>query len=220
MNLSDLRNLASFWLDDLNQTYFTPTQLNQFLNNALFETQKLLIQAGQNYYLKPVQTSLIVNQSDYVLPSDFLKLHRLELVVTGTPPNEDVVPIAPITVNQRDLVPNHTGQPQYYDIKRNRLEVFPTPDSVLTLRLYYSPRAVGLTLDSDVPDVPDQYHEMIAILAAYDGFLKDGRDPSQLIEKRNFYINMMKTDAQDRLQDAPRSVVVTGDGAGQYFGYW
>lgn len=220
MNLLELRNLTLTWLDDVNAGYFTTDQVNRWLNNAFREAQKLMLQAGQNYYLIPVQTTLVVNQSDYILPSDFEKLHRLELVVAGSSPNEDVVPICPITINQRDLVPNHTGQPQYYDIKRNRLELFPSPDTPLVLRLYYSPRVQEMILDTDVPDLPEQYHEFLSILATIDGLLKDGRDQMPAIQKRDFYIAMMKQDAQDRTQDAPRSVNITGDSSAGVMAYW
>lgn len=220
MQFSDIRTMTLNWLDDVNGTYFTPAMVNQWINNAQKETQKLLLQSNQNWYVKPVQTTLVVNQSDYVMPQDFLKEHRIEIVVSGSPPNEDVVPLAPITVNQQDLVPNHTGQPQWYFYKRNRFTLFPCPDTALTLRLYYSYEVVDMVLDTDIPDVPVQYHEFLAVLATIDGLLRDGRDVTAFIEKRLYYEKMLKEDAQERNQDAPRSIVQTGEGAGYTFGYF
>ncbi len=220
MTFLQLQNLVAYWLDDLNFGYFTPTQVKLWLNNGQIEAQKLLLQAGENYYLKPVQTTMVINQADYVLPLDFMKLHRLEIVMTGVPPNEDTVPLAPITLNQQDLVPCHTGTPAFYYIKRNRLTLWPAPEQNLTLRLYYSPKVDDMTLDTDVPNVPEQYHEFLAVLAAMDGLVKDGRDISSLMAKKQTYVEMMKADAQERNQDVPRGIVQTGDGGGNYFGYF
>lgn len=220
MNLSELRALTLSWLDDPNAGYFTTPQVDVWLNNAQKEVQKLLLQAGQNFYLQPCQTTLVVNQQDYVLPEDFLKLHRLELVVSGSPPFESVVPIAPITLNQQDLVPNQTGQPQFYFLKKNRIVLWPTPNTALTLRMYYSPLVIDMTLATDVPNVPFAYHEFLAVLATIDGILKDQRDPSNIVLKRTYYENMLKQDAQERQQDAPRSIVHTGEGVGYTFGYF
>jgi hypothetical protein len=220
MNLSDLQQLTLSWLDDPNATYFTLPQVNRWLNNAQKEVQKHLVQAGQMFYLKPVQTNTIYGQADYVLPIGFLKLHRLEIVISGAPPFESTVPLSYVTLNQQDLVPPQIGQPQFYHIKRNRLTLFPAPDSILPLRLYYSYQVTDLVNQTDVPDCPDHYQEFIAVLATIDGLLKDQRDPTPMLGKRAYYENLLKQDAQERHQDAPRSIVQTGEGAGFSFGYF
>lgn len=210
MTFLELQQLVSFWVDDLNFGYFTQPQVQRFLNNAQKELQKLLLNAGQNYYLKPCQTMTVMNQSDYVLPEDFEKLHRLELVISGTVPNETIMPMYSITLNQKDLITIIPAQPEAYFLKKDRIVLVPAPNVVLPLRLYYSPAVTDMTLDNDVPDAPEQYHEYIAVLAAYDCLLKDGRDPSTLDAKIKYYENMLKMDAQQRLVDSPRRVVDTG----------
>lgn len=220
MYLSDLQTLTLSWLDDPNATYFTLPQVNVWLNNAQTEVQKLLLQANQMFYMKPVQTQLVVNQQDYVMPLDFLKLHRLEIVVSGTPPFSSTVPIAPITLNQQDLVPQQTGQPGFYSIKKRRFSLYPTPDTTLPLNLYYSYKVANMVNLTDQPDCPESYHEFLAVLATIDGLLKDQRDPTPMLAKRTYYENMLKQDANERLQDSPRSIVQTGESGGYSFGYF
>lgn len=220
MTLAEMQNLCAYWLDDLNFGYFTRTQLTVWLNNAQKEVQKKLLQAHQNFYVIPVQTTLVVNQSDYVLPIDFVHLHRLEIVNSGTPPLEDLSPVAPITLNQQDLVPAQTGTPQFYFLKKNRIRVQPAPNVALTMRLYYSPLVSDMTLSTDQPDIPEAYHEMLPVLATLDGLLKDGRDPTQMLTKRQFYEKMLEEETQDRTEDAPRSIVSTGNDLSQMFGYF
>lgn len=220
MNFQNLQDLTVYWLDDLNYGYFTPIQVKRWLNNAQLEVQKLLLQAHSNYYLYPVQTTLVVNQADYVLPQDFLKLHRLEVVNSGSPPNEDVSPLSPITLNQQDLVPSHTGTPQFYFLKKSRIKCRPAPDTALTMRLYYSYRVAEMTLSTDRPDVPEEYHEYLPVLAAIDGLIKDGRSIEPLLAKKTYYDTLMRQEAEERQEDAPRSIVTTGSDVVGAFGFF
>lgn len=213
MTLSELRSLVSFYVDDLQQTYFTPTQLDLFLNKALREVQKYIIGAGQDYFQKCVYTTLVsypTPQTNYVLPEDFLKLNRLEVVVSGTAPNENVVPVSPITLNQKDLIYSSTGTPSCYYFKNNRLVLLPAPNLPQTLRLWYVYLVPEMQNDFDVPDCPETYQEMIAILAAVDCFIKDDRDPSNLLAKKDEYIQRMKQDVDERNVDQSRFVKESG----------
>lgn len=219
MTFSDLQNLVAYNLDDLNFGYFTTTQVKVWLNNAQREVQKRLVKAGQNYYTKCVQTSLVVGQNEYVLPSDFKKEHRLEVVISGSFPNESINPILPITRNQTDLISNGTGVPQFYYFRKNRVVIWPSPDSTYTMRLEYTYLVTDMVNDTDVPDVPDSYHELIALLAAQDGFIKDGRASELLVKKIADYQRDFDTDAQERNQDMSRSIRETGsdNASGFYF---
>jgi hypothetical protein len=219
MTFLELREYSLSLLDDLQGTYFTPVQMNRWLNNALKEVQKLLILAGQNYYIKCVTTPLVTYQRDYVLPQDFEHLHRLEIITGGTVPNETSFALQPITLNQQDMVPQQTGTPIYYYIKQNRLVLLPAPSVNYTIRLYYSYQAADMILDTDTPDVPEYFHEFIGILAVIDGMLKDGRDITPIVSKREYYEKMLKDSSQERQFDVPRGIVETQN---NYFSdtYW
>lgn len=213
MNFAELQQYTLGLLDDPQGTYFNPPAtpyLNKYLNNAAKETQKLLVMAGQNFYVKCVTTPLVGSQQDYVLPDDFMHLNRLDVIMQGQPPNQIFTPLSQITINQIDLVANTVGQPTYYFLKQNRLVLWPTPDSSpYTLRLFYSYQLAEMVNPTDIPNVPEAYHEFIGILAAIDGFLRDGRDPSSLILKRQYYEAMLKAETNERLLDSPRGIVQT-----------
>ena len=199
------------WLDDDQSGYFTAAQCNVWLNLAQRQVQMMLLQAGENYYMKPVTTTLVYSQPDYVLPSDFMVEHRLEIVLSGTGTTENRQPLMPITTNQQDLIAIGLGNPTHYYIKKDRVTISPTPSTALVMRLYYSPRVADMTSDSDSPDVPEQYMEFVAILAAYDGFIKDDRAPANLVLKKEKYETMLKQMSEDRLQDLSRQVVMVND---------
>lgn len=210
MNRGEIRSLALYWLDDLSGGYFTPTQVNTWINNAQQEVQKRLIKTGSNYYIKHVQTNLVVSQRNYALPEDFKKNHRLEVVISGTAPNESVSELTPITINQQNLVLKGQGTPSWYFFSKNDIVVMPAPDTVLPLRMRYSYQVADMESDIDVPDVPAPYHELIALLAAQDGFIKDGRSSELLVKKIAEYERDFDQDANERNQDVPRMVVQTG----------
>lgn len=217
MTFLELQNLTAYWLDDLSFGYFTQTQVKRFLNNAQRELQKLLLMAGENYYVKPVQTTMVVNQSDYVLPDDFVWLHRLEIILSGSGVNEDAVPVLPITLNQKDMLPTGSGTPVVYYMKKNRLVLLPPPSSAKVLRLFYSPYTTDMSADADEPDIPDFYHEFLAVLAARDGLLKDRRDISNIQVKLKELEEHLKQIAQQRKVDMPREVISHDMGIGSMF---
>ena len=218
MTRSDLRTLVLSWLDDNQGAYFTAAQVNVWLNMAQREVQKLLLQAGENWYMKPVETTMVANQADYVLPTDFMVEHRLEVVLSGTGTTENRQALGPITTNQQDLISIVAGTPTNYYIKKDRITISPTPSQAYILRLYYSPGVVDMASDSDSPDVPEQFMEYVAILAAFDGFIKDDRAPSNLVAKKEWYEKLLKEMSEDRTQDQSRQVVmVNAYDYGAYF---
>jgi hypothetical protein len=118
MTRADLRTLVLGWLDDPNGAYFTSSLVNTWINLAQRRVQMMLLQAGENWYMKPVETLTVVGQADYVLPSDHMITHRVEYVITGTGTNEVLRPLGEITTNQQDLISKNLGTPSNFYIKK------------------------------------------------------------------------------------------------------
>lgn len=210
MTFQSLQTMVSYIVDDLNFQYFTTAQVQFWINNAQREVQKKLLQTPGNWYNIRVTTPTVQNQSDYVLPTNFLKVHRVELVLSGTPPNEVKGPISFITPNELDMLPPGPGTPSCAYILQNVMSVYPAPDTAnQTLRLFYSYLVADMVNPTDNPDVPYQYEEMIGLLAARDAFIKDQRDPAPLDGKILYYDEMMKRDVQQRDITQGRRVVQT-----------
>ena len=143
MTFGELKTLVSGWFDDLNYGYFTESIVETYLNNAQNEVQKRLLKAGENYYTRCVitTTNAVQNyQTDYALPEDFREIQRLELITQGLDSTSELAyTIAPMTLNQRDLVPaTRSGVPYAYFIKKNKIVVTPAPDAQYTIRLFYA----------------------------------------------------------------------------------
>ncbi len=209
MTRGELRELVWQWVDDELGGYFQAPLVNTLLNNAQKETQKRLVQAGEDYYVVGVETTTVQNQKIYVLPSDFLKLRRLELNTGGTYPNEYNRRLEYITFNEQGLVSPNVSSPTNYTIIKNKLHLYPIPDNAYPLKLWYEYRVVDMVNDNDVPDVPEEFHEYLAVLAAWDCFIKDDRANTNIQEKKAMYETLLKQMAQDRDESAPRHVVIT-----------
>ncbi len=212
MTRAEIRTLVLGWLDDPNGTYFTASLINTWINLSQRKVQIKLLQAGENYYMKPVETLTVASQSDYVLPADFFVCHRVEYVASGTGVNEQRQGLAEITTNQQELISVNLGTPSNYYIKKDRITISPTPDtSNKVLRLYYSPLVQDLSNDADEPDVPEQFHELVAVYAAYNGFIKDDRAPDNLVLLKQDLEKQLTEIAEDRTQDVGRQVVQVQD---------
>jgi hypothetical protein len=210
VQLSEGKTRVSVLLDDLNFGYHTESQVTQYLNDAQAEVQKYLIQAGQNWYTKCKQAALVVGSCEYYLPSDLLKINRVE-VVTGTSNSVDTTyPLEPITLNQQDLIQQTQADPSAYVVTKNRIKLFPVPQIARTLKLTYSYRASALVLDTESFDVPEEFEEMIVLLAFKTGALRDDRNTAQIDGKIAMYLTSLKQAAADRVQQRSRRIVVTG----------
>ena len=96
MTFLEQQDLVLYWLDDVDAGYFSRTQVKRWLNNAQQEVQKVLEQAFEGYFIRCVETTLGLNQREYELPTDFKRLHRIEVVLDGT-----------TFQNQSYLIPDH-----------------------------------------------------------------------------------------------------------------
>lgn len=209
MNLGDLQDLVYSWLDDPNRGYFTEAQVNVWLNNAQRECQKQLVQAGEAFFVKRVSTATVENYDTYALPSDFMRLHKLEIVISGTGVNENRQGVGYVTPIQIDQVSMTAGRPCNYTLRKNCIVMRPIPDNIYTIYMDYTPLVSDMTAYGSIPDIPPRYHEYLAVLAAFDGFLKDQRDPTPFLTKKQFYLDLMKQDAAERHVDSPREVITT-----------
>lgn len=196
-------------LDDPLGGYFDSAFMDNALNRAQEEVQKHLIMAGELYYVRLSQASTVVNQQDYIWPTDLLKVNRLEIITSGVSPNQIIQEITPITLNQMGRFSQQSGQPSNYVLKQDRFALYPIPDTVLTLNLYYSYKIADLTSPSQVPDVPEPYQKVIAAYAARIGKVKDDSDMTNILQLIAPFEKEMNELAQDRQYQQPRMVINT-----------
>jgi len=213
MTFLELRQLVSGYVDDVDNGYFTVSDVNRYINLAMYEVQKIMLQAFEDQWIKCVETTIFPNQIDYQLPADFKKLNRLDIVVVpGTPQTEVTNQLSKITRNQQNAVNNanyNNGYPTVYYFTNNSLTIRPVPSVQKTMRMNYTYRIADMVQDTDVPDIPDEYQDYGAVLAAITCLTRDGRVSQMLVDKKDYYEKQLKRDAEQRNIDMPRTVVQT-----------
>jgi len=215
MTLGEMKTYVASLVDDPQMTYFTTAQLTLFLNHAQEETQKLLIQSGQNYFFKTVNFSTVANGASYALPSDHLKTNRLEYV-QGTAPNDFVNALNSITLNQKDAFSLYAQYSvAFYFYSRNAMILVPIPQQVNSMVHTYTYRLADMTLDADISEIPLEFHKYMCFVGAKQCFLKDQRDISSLKEYTDKVEMDLKREAVERAQDRASTMVITED-----FGGW
>lgn len=218
MNFLQLQDLVLSWADDPAAGYITRPQLKVFLNNGLKEVQKKLVSAQQNWYIKCVRATLSVNEACYFLPQDFLVMHNFEAIVTaGTNVTEVKTVINPFTPREQTLIAPQTGLPLGYYIKKNQFNLKPIPDIAYEIEMLYSYRIAEMTADNEEPDMAEEWHEYIALIAAQDVWVKDREAMTELKEKSKAYEQRLIELSRQRQVDGPRQIVVTEDFDGLLF---
>jgi hypothetical protein len=210
VTLSEAKTRLSVLLDDLQFGYHTESQCTQYLNDAAQEVQKYLIQAGQNWYTKCVQATLTVGGCEYYLPSDFLEANRIEMVMSTSNSVDQTYALEPMTLNQQDMLNQTRADPVCYVISKNRLKLFPVPQTARTIKLTYSYKIAPLTLDTESFDVPDEFSEMVVLLAMKTGALRDDRSTAQIDGKIAMYMQSLKQSANSRQVQRSRRIVQSG----------
>ncbi len=209
MTLTTMLTLASDYLDDSQNGYFSTTLLTLRLNLATRELQKRLILAGEQYYVVCVYTNTVMDQASYALPTDFLNIVRLDYILSGSGATAVEQKIFAITPNQRDNIATTSGAPAYYYFQNNNLVIAPAPDNIYELHLEYTYMVADMVNGSDVPDAPEQFHEYIVLMTVRDCMVKDNRSLGNVETKLKEYEELLKQMAAQRRDDGPRMVVST-----------
>lgn len=69
-----------------------------------------------------------------------------------------------------NLPPLKAKYPTMYTHYGNKLYFYPVPNENITLQISYRKRINALSNDSDVPEIPEEWHEAILLLATMKGF--------------------------------------------------
>lgn len=209
-------------VDDPNGAYFTQTQLIRYINQAAQETQKKLIAAGNNWFLKvPTDGTYVTvaNQAKYTPPTDLLQLNRLE-IVQNPGVNENRVALTSITLNQKDFFYGYSSWPVAFYFQKNDIVLCPAPQTAgLTIRYYYTYRIAEVTLTTETVDIPAEFHEYICHQVILKCFAKDGRDPSFFMALTKQVEERLEKEAIQRAQDRASTIVLTSD-AFQGYGFY
>lgn len=122
-----------------------------------------------------------VRRQEYSLPSDMMKLVRVEHRQTGSSSEDDWLGLSTLNIGNdrvRTFYPPREGWgpgPGFgYFIAGNKVYLRPEPTHAFSIRLWYVPRVQEMSSDTDVPGIPEEYHDLIADYGAIETLAKSG----------------------------------------------
>ena len=148
---------------DNTSSFFRDADLVTFHNLIAREVQGELITVHEDYFLTQTALNVVNGCATYALPSNFLKMRRVEDVRTS-----DSVEITPITLNDKDrrygniFSSNSLFQNSYY-IQGDTLILDRTPTYTQNsaLKFHYIKRSTDITAGSDSSDIPQEYERVV-----------------------------------------------------------
>jgi len=163
----------------------TPTVANELINDALVESQNLIVQRWDDYYTKastPFPT--VAGTQAYALPSDFYKLRKVEVLISGqaADPRARWQRIYPISVDDTHRRMILVAKKYKYWPALGQINLYPCPEVVETVRVFYIPLPAQLVLDTDTVEFDTPIEQKLVLHIA----LRDALDrqdlPTQQIE--------------------------------------
>lgn len=197
MNLGQMRTMLRNLLNEPTPGFWSDSQLNQYLSMGANRVNTIIDAMRQEWFTISVtfNTQVYVPNSvsnSYAVPSDLVEIRRVELLQDPSQPETTKAKLDelkfPRTEAGGDWLFTAPGQPVRYTYINQAITLLPPPDSIYTIRLYYTQRPLDITTDTAIPTTPVDFHDMIVF---YAGMLariqnEDEVQAGPLIEGNNF----------------------------------
>lgn len=183
MNRGDIRSLTRTYLDEASAGFWSDAELNSLINVANQKLNATVAGVYEDAFTQSVTFNTVANTKSYALPTDFRVLRRLELYDTADPhviSKFDELHF-PRIEGTHEWPFGGFGEPRRYVLRGNQFDLYPIPDAVYPLRMYYDRRLADLLVDGDIPASPAEFHDMLALYAAAQALVKAQDDPSTLL---------------------------------------
>ena len=184
------------------------TWLNQAQRRAVIESEIRTQESSQTY-------STESGVATYTLPTNFARL--IDFFNTET--HEILSPLDP---KDYDSLPASTGRPSAYAVLGNSLTLYATPDGVYPLELRYWKLPADMSADSDTPEIPVQYHELLVAYAMRKAYLRENDYQAAQVWQQVWAegILKMRGEVQHDTFDGPRQVAGTWGELANYPTVW
>lgn len=205
---------ASRSFPDDSSTFFKDSDLLDWYNYTQREVQNKLLQSFENWFVTSTSITIVSGQAEYSMPSDVLKVVRVEDQENSSSPVE----VSPITLNEKDnysnlLSANDTdlGSVWNYAIKGNSFIFRPIPQTSTAnkIKVFYSKRLPDYSSASSISELPLEYHELLVWGTVKRGLILQESTPEAMAVANgewNRLMLAMSTTSEDRQIQRPRFV--------------
>lgn len=212
---STLRSHTRTYLDESSPADWTDAQINRELNFAYMEVYTAVVETFESYYRVVSTANLVANQQEYAVPSDFLKMVRLEVKYdsTGDFYKAGRFDFQQLSTGYDNDTYGSTSRP-LYQITGGYIRLLPIPTTSVTsgLRMEYIKTISELSSDTDEINIPfpDRYGRLITLGAAAQ-LLRKGQQEESVAAKyqEDFQIGLekMKQELEDRNTDGTKVIL-------------
>jgi hypothetical protein len=147
--------LQAFVFRQMRDNFQTKYDLTTVKNN-LNQAERIFCSHAEYAGTKSTTISLVASTQEYALPAGFVKEQKNSVFVDGKP-------IQKITQDYTIEETSQTGEPSGYYIRRKQIGFYPIPTATATITLLYFDMGGSLVNDGDVPIIPLQNHELLAM---------------------------------------------------------
>jgi hypothetical protein len=199
---------------DDSSSFYTDTQMLDWLHFAERDVQTRLIQTFENWFVTSTIFDIIEDLDEYALPSGCVKIIRLEDIEDEDNPIE----IYPMSFNDKDKYTDRydinvtaNGHVYNYVVKGNDLILRPVPTRDISsgARLYYERRVTAYTCGSMDSEIPVEYQDLLVWNIVEYGFAQGEATPEALtyaIGKRRSLERLLATSGENRQVQRSRYV--------------
>ena len=209
MNFDGSKDLALEYLDDPNGRRFKDQSIKRLINASMDEVKRYIEDANETYFVTRttdggtyphIAVTIDVDTFYGDLPANFCRLILAEDISQDPP-----VPAQRVDYNTRHptmdtrFLPAGLVTPAEYFIQGNQIGVV-KPSGGYSLRLTYTKTLTPFTNNqNEIPEIPSDWHDLIAIGAAKRGYAIEQREfPPDLELLRLEQIQMLRISMEDR----------------------
>lgn len=213
--LADLRSR----LEESSARYWTDSELTTWLN----EGQRVIARRAETIQSFNTSISAVVGQQKYSMPTDMIRVHRVEFVPTGQtqiyplkPSTDDemesIVGINPLMQSSYPSFFTFWGMPGGTGTAAMQMKVYPVPAQTGTFYVYYYREPVAVVNPGDSFEIPAGWDDLLPLYAESIALLKDRddrwKDVRQLFEtEMNYLVDVTRQwHDQQRVMQMPTGV--------------
>jgi flagellar biosynthesis/type III secretory pathway chaperone len=209
VTLLQLKDQARQRADMETSSFVSDSELTSYINASIAELHDILIQSyGEDYFVTSSTFATVNGTEAYALPSTLYKLHGVDISING----DEFLTIKRFNFNERNRFTDSVGWTAAgipsirYRIVGANIMFTPVPDGSSTVKLWFSPLAVKLVVDSDSLNDFNQYSEYIVVDAAIKMMQKEESDVSVLMAQKQALLQRITYASQNRDAGEPEAV--------------
>lgn len=170
-------------------TGYSSTEIKGYINdvqNDVFNEYRLPFMEATQDYTFTVGVADITNGSG--LPANYVQALDLILTTAGYEKKltyRDVREMDDLYPDYENSTTHPNGVPSDWYLYAQTLKVFPEPDLAYTATLRYYKKPTALSGNSDVPELPSEFEELLVVGAAYRVLqVKDNYDQAAILQNK------------------------------------